>query len=87
MSEPHPTVPVQVWADIDEGIADFVRHLNTLPGIRTCVSCQGTDSYRPYVMVTWEDDDALALIAAFPITPLGHHHVYVHPIESQTNAE
>jgi hypothetical protein len=81
----HRTVPVFVWVDVDEGIADFVRHLNTLPGIRTLASCQGTlgegghEPYPPQVMVTWEDDAALALLAAYPMTPLGDHFAYVHP--------
>ena len=41
-SDQHNEVPVLVWADIDENIADFVRYLNTIPGVRTDASCQGT---------------------------------------------
>jgi hypothetical protein len=57
----HRTVPLLVWADIDEGIADMVRYLNTIPGVRTEASCQGTigeggpNPYRAQVMVTWND--------------------------------
>lgn len=65
----HKTVPVQVWVDADERIADMVRMLNTIPGVRTHASCQGTlgelnDDEKadgavespPYVMVSWGDD-------------------------------
>jgi tRNA(Phe) wybutosine-synthesizing methylase Tyw3 len=38
----HETIPVQVWADIDVGIADLVKLLNKIPGVRTFASCQGT---------------------------------------------
>lgn len=81
----HPTVPVQVWVDVDEGIADFVRYLNTLPGVRTHASCQGTIGeggpapYGPQVMVTWDDDAAVALLSEFPMTMLGERFAYVHP--------
>lgn len=81
----HKTIPVLVWADVDEGIAAFVRHLNTLMGIRTLASCQGTihegghEPYSPQVMVTWESDDALALLSAYRMTKLGDNFGYVHP--------
>jgi hypothetical protein len=35
MSLTHKTRPVQVWADVDLGIADMVVYLNTIPGVRT----------------------------------------------------
>lgn len=35
----HETVAIQVWADIDVGIVDLVRALNTWPGVRTHASC------------------------------------------------
>ena len=35
------TVPVQVWGDVNEGIAETVKYLNTIPGVRTYASCQG----------------------------------------------
>lgn len=62
----HKTRPVRVWADVDEGIADLVVYLNTIFGIRTFASCQGTigesgdEPYRPYVMVSWPDKATLA---------------------------
>jgi tRNA(Phe) wybutosine-synthesizing methylase Tyw3 len=57
----HKTRAVQVWAEVDEGIADLVVYLNTIPGVRTFASCQGTigeggaEPYRPYVMAAWSD--------------------------------
>jgi hypothetical protein len=65
---PHETVPMQVWADIDVGVADMVRDLNQLPGVRTHASCQGTigeggaEPYPAYVEVSWDDHFALRLI-------------------------
>jgi hypothetical protein len=70
MSLPHPTVRVKVWADVDEGIADFVRELTEIPGITTHASCQGTigeggpHPYPPQVMVAWEDEAALHALVA-----------------------
>lgn len=61
----HKTVPVKVWADVDEGIAAAVIQLNEIPGIRTYASCQGTtgergpEPYGPYVMFSWRDAEAL----------------------------
>lgn len=56
----HTTVPVKVWVDIDEKIVDFVIHLNTIEGVRTDASCQGSEEgpnpYRAYVMCHWTDD-------------------------------
>jgi hypothetical protein len=56
----HETIPVQVWADIDVGIADLVKLLNKIPGVRTFASCQGTigeggpEPYRAFVSMIWE---------------------------------
>jgi len=66
----HQTIPVQVWADIDENVADLVRYLNTLPGVRTYASCQGTIDeggiapYSPYVYVGWDSPETLAKLQA-----------------------
>ncbi len=71
MAEPHKTLPVKVVVDIDEGIAPMVIHMNTIPGIRTLASCQGTigeggaEPYGPQVMFTWDNLDALAGIKQF----------------------
>jgi hypothetical protein len=64
----HQTTPLQVWADIDVGIADLVRALNVISGVRTYSSCQGTlgegghKPYAAYVTVSWSDADGLARI-------------------------
>lgn len=85
MSAAHLTRPVRVWADVDVGVADFVVALNEIPGIRTLASCQGTigeggaDPYGPQVMVTWEDEAALARLSKWRVTKLGDTFGYVHP--------
>ncbi len=68
---PHRTVPVQVWADIDEGIADLVRYLNTIPGVRTDASCEGTPKYKPYVMARWPEEIEPRLREEFEVETLG----------------
>ena len=35
------TEPMQVWVDVDRGIAPLVRVLNRMPSIRTWASCEG----------------------------------------------
>jgi hypothetical protein len=90
----HITVPVQVWADIDTGIAGMVRYLNTIPGVRTEASCQGTIGeggpapYRAYAMVRWQDDaTGQRLLAEFdhsetePGENIPQHWCYLHPRE------
>lgn len=58
----HETVEVQVWADVDVGIAECVRWLNSLPGVRTFASCQGTigeggaSPYGPYIKAWWPEE-------------------------------
>lgn len=85
---PHKTVPVRVIVDIDKGIAKFVRYLQTIPGIRTHASCQGTigeggpHPYRAEVMVTWENQKALQLLREkFDMTFIAGSRIwaYVHP--------
>lgn len=55
----HESVPVQVWIDVDTGIAEDVRWLNSLSGARTFTSCQGTigeggpQPYEPYIQAWW----------------------------------
>lgn len=81
----HKTVPVQVWADIDEGVAEMVRYLNTIPGVRTHASCQGTIGeggpapYRAQVMATWPPDTFERLKREFDVTPEGDNWGYLHP--------
>ena len=58
----HKTVPLPVWVDVDEGISSAVAFLNTLPGVRTFTSCQGTigeggaEPYRPFIYAYWPLD-------------------------------
>lgn len=85
MSLPHPTRPIQVWVDADEGIADIVVYLNTIAGVRTLASCQGTISeggpnpYRAQVMATWTDEAFERLEKEFDVTVLGDRWGYLHP--------
>jgi len=83
----HKTVPLKVWADVDEGIAPLVRYLNTIPGVRTLASCQGTigeggpNPYRAQVMAQWTAEAGKLLAEQFDITLLGDNWGYVHPRE------
>jgi hypothetical protein len=88
MSLPHPTKRIQVWADVDIGIADLVEYLNTIPGVTTHASCQGTigeggpHPYRPQVMCTWTPEALERLRDEFDITMEGNATWgYVHPKE------
>jgi hypothetical protein len=90
-SEPrimHQTEPVQVWADVDVGISAFVRYLNTIPGVRTHASCQGTigeggpEPYGPQVMVSWWTDDARKALEQLGLTIEGECYGLVYPRES-----
>ncbi len=83
----HKTVPIQVWADIDVGIVEMVKHLNTLEGVRTEASCQGTigeggaEPYGPQVLVTWSDDAARQRIAEhYHLTAEGTRWGYARPL-------
>ncbi len=81
----HKTRAIQVWVDVDEGIADFVVMLNEIPGIRTDASCQGTIGeggaapYEAHVMVTWQDRQALLRLAPWRVEQLGFNFGYVYP--------
>lgn len=82
----HKQVPIQVRIDVDEGIAETVVYLNSIPGVRTHASCQGTLGeggpypYRAQVMVTWDSAKTLDRLAKeFDITRLSDALAYVHP--------
>lgn len=89
----HQTIPVQVWVDVDVGIAECVRYLNTIPGVRTYASCQGcigelsdedkadgAEEYRAYVMVSWNDEETLRLLQAdYDVDVQGEAWGKVHP--------
>lgn len=87
----HTTIAMQVWADVDIGIAETVRRLNAIPGVRTHASCQGSvgeggaKPYRPYVMVSWRDGLALdRLRRDFDIDVQGESHGLAHPRAAPT---
>jgi hypothetical protein len=75
----HQTVAIQVWADVDGGIADTVAYLNTIEGVRTHASCEGTigeggpEPYRAYVMASWPPEVADRLKAEFDVTEEGEN--------------
>jgi hypothetical protein len=84
----HPTRAVQVWVDVDLGVAEMVEYLNTIPGVRTHSSCQGTigeggaEPYRPYVQCSWKSEAEDRLRAEFDIDvdPWGRRGWgYLHP--------
>lgn len=83
MPLPHATRRVQIWIDVDVGIADLVVYLNTIPDVHTLASCQGTvdegGCVPPQVMSTWTDEALMKLVKDFDITILGDHWGYVHP--------
>lgn len=87
MSEslPHRTRAVMVWVDVDDGIADAVLYLQTIPGVRTDASCQGTlgeggaNPYRPQVMAHWDQRAEARLRREFYVTDLGPGWGYLHP--------
>ena len=82
---PHEQVTVSVLVDVDKGIADMVTYLNTIPGVRTLTSCQGTigeggpQPYQAQVMATWPAEAFERLMAEFDVTPLGENWGYLHP--------
>jgi len=87
------TVPVQVWIDVDPGIAELVKYLNTIPTVRTLASCQGTlgeggaEPYGPYVMVTCKDKNTLARLQnEFDISEMHYPLCMVHPRKSSEAA-
>lgn len=86
MPEQHMTRAMRVWVDVDLGIASIVEYLNTIPGVRTLYSCQGTigeggpHPYKAQVGVTWPDDETLKLLLTkFDVTLQGNYWGEVHP--------
>jgi len=62
------TVPVDVVADVDRGIAPLVAALNKIPGVRTFASCEGhphstAGNTSPYVMLYVGDVKQVAIVA------------------------
>jgi hypothetical protein len=89
----HATVPIEVWADVDSGIADTVCYLNTIPGVRTFASCQGTlgeggpEPYGPQVMASWPAEQADRLNREFDVKMLGEGWGYLYPKAEQLSPE
>jgi len=82
----HKTRPVKVWVDIDLDIVSMVECINTMPGIRTHASCQGSIGeggpwpYDPYVEVSWQNEAALkSLKARYEVEVVGENWGHAHP--------
>jgi hypothetical protein len=79
------TVPVQVWVDVDVCIAAYVERLQTIPGVRTHASCQGTigeggaEPYPAYIEVSWMTPDAKAALGQFNLEVKGDGWGTVYP--------
>ncbi len=88
----HKTIPMLVWADVDEGIAGMVAYLNTIPGVRTEASCQGTigeggpNPYRAQVLTIWPPEQEARLLSEFDMheTNRGGCWGYLHPRDGWT---
>lgn len=82
---PHQTKALQIWVDVDLGIAETVAYLNTLEGVRTLASCQGTlgeggpNPYPPQVMATWPAEMEGRLLQEFEVEILGPQWGYLRP--------
>ena len=81
----HLTVSVWARVYVDVGIADTVRYLNNIPGVRTFASCQGTlgeggsAPYRAQVMCSWPAEWDTRIRNEFDVTMIGDNFGYVHP--------
>jgi hypothetical protein len=81
----HRTIPVEVWADVDEGIAPFVRLLNTIDGVRTHSACQGSIGeggampYPAFVTVSWWTERARERLLELGLIEDGKAHGTVYP--------
>jgi hypothetical protein len=90
MSLPHNTKPIQVWVDVDCGIADDVVWLNAISGVRTFASCQGTigeggpHPYRAQIMTWWPEEVTALIEGRFEIGERGTGWAYLHPKTSSS---
>lgn len=79
-------IPVNVRVEVDRGIAELVRDLQSFDGIWTHASCEGGKghSFRPYVMVSWDSEKALdGLLSKYDVTlPTGTNRTwgYIYPV-------
>lgn len=59
----HNTVNVEGYKQpLDPLVVHLVQHLNTIPGVKTFVSCQGTRLHCPYVIFTASSMVAVQLV-------------------------
>lgn len=69
----HAQVPVKVNAYVDEGVADLVAALATVPGLVTVDSCQGRpDRHEAWVMfrmIGWRDAGEVLFDKLLPALP------------------
>ena len=81
----HKTRTVLVRVDVDKDIAGVVEYLNTIPGVRTLASCQGTigeggpHPYNAYVMCTWTGKALKRLRREFDVDVWANDWGYIHP--------
>jgi hypothetical protein len=86
----HETVPVHVWVDIDIGIAKHVSWLNSLEGVRTFSSCQGTigeggpEPYEPYITAWWPKEYDAAISERFDVWRTGNGWSEIRPKQVTT---
>jgi hypothetical protein len=88
--EIHDSRIVMVKVDADLGIAHMVAELNTISGVRTTSSCQGTigeglpHPYRAYVLCEWTPEALEILKTLYIVRPQGNGKWgYVHPLRTQ----
>lgn len=83
--QPHKTTRIKVWVDCDVGIAEMVLYLNTIRGVTSYASCQGTigeggpNPYRPQVMCSWTPEIFDRLKKEYDVTLMGDNWGYLHP--------
>jgi hypothetical protein len=87
MSKQHGSRPVMVRTDVDLGIADEVEFLNRFQEIRTFASCQGSPSYRPYVMAWWPPEHNAMIREMYDLGEDGDGWTYLHPKITREPAE
>ena len=92
MPDVHKTEPVLVWADIDVLMIPVIKHLNSIPGVRTWACCQGTlqdehqgpHPYGPYVMANWPEEKLLEILSTYDVKIEGNNWGYIYPREPVT---
>lgn len=93
MTQGHATKPVMVWVDVDVDIASEVEFLNSLSGVRTFASCQGTIGeagpapYRAQIMAWWPPEHEEEIVRRFEIGRRGDGWAYLHPYATRRESE